>query len=588
MSARITSSAGSSFRSSVNATAVDDPATGAWLDDFFAAYYRRRPVNATFIGVHDHPATLPDLSERALGDTVTEMQELLRRLPAPPREPLGSAQSTDRALAAGFLEIQLWEYGSTHFQRGNPSFYTGEAIFGVLSHFLMRSAPPAERVAAATGRLQAVPDLLTQAKANVHAAPAAWTERALRECTGATAFLTSGVDALVRDERAGTPAFAEAARAAAAAFDDLRSYLTNELMRHDTGRYACGAEAFALLLRRGHFFERDADEIARWAEDEMREAEADLEAHAAEAGATTWRGALALLADHHPSAAGYYRRFDEVRDECRAEVERHRLITWVDRPVRFVPQPAWAREAAPYLYFLPYRSPPSFGAPAQHDYLVAPIDAATPADRAGRILREQNDSVIKLNHVVHHGSVGHHFQNWHASSAASRIGRVAAVDCASRLAFFCAGTMAEGWATYATQLLAETDLLSPLERMSARHGRLRAAARAFVDVRLHEGRLSLGDAARLYEERVGMSAAAARSEAVKNSMFPGAGLIYLAGSDLIRRLRDRVAVRQGSAFELRTFHDRLLKQGSLPIALITQEMLAPDQEPAAPVRRPGA
>ena len=567
---------------------MDDPATGAWLDDFFAAYYRRRPVNATFTGIHEHDACLPDLSERAVGDTVAEMQDLLRRARALAPDPFGSVPSIDRALAMGFLEIQTWEYGSTHFHRGNPCFYTGEAIFGVMSLFLTRSAPPADRTTEATTRMKAIPGLLAQAKGNVREAPLAWTERAVRECTGAIAFLTGGVDVLVRDQLAGTPALAKAAREAAAAFEDLRSHLTNELMRHDTGRYSCGAEAFALLLRRGHFLERDADEIARWAEDEMRDAEADLEAHAAEAGATTWRGALALLADHHPSAAGYYRRFDEVRDECRAEVERHRLITWVDRPVRFVPQPAWAREAAPYLYFLPYRSPPSFGAPAQHDYLVAPIDAATPPDRAGRILREQNDSVIKLNHVVHHGSVGHHFQNWHASSAASRIGRVAAVDCASRLAFFCAGTMAEGWATYATQLLADTDLLSPLERMSARHGRLRAAARAFVDVRLHEGRLSLGDAARLYEERVGMSAAAARSEAVKNSMFPGAGLIYLAGSDLIRRLRDRVAVQQGSAFELRTFHDRLLKQGSLPIALITPEMLAPDQEPAARVREPGA
>jgi uncharacterized protein (DUF885 family) len=550
---------------------VDDPAVAAWLDDFFVAYYRRRPVNATFIGVHQHDATLPDLSERAVEETLGEMEDLRRRLRALPSERLGTAQSVDRALAEGFLEIQSWEYQSTHFHRGNPSFYTGEAIFGVLSLFLTRSAPLADRATAAIARMQAVPELLAQAKANVRAAPAAWTERAVRECLGAIAFLTSGVEALGRDESVGTPAFAEAARNAAAAFEDLRSHLTNELMGHDTGSYACGEGPFSLLLRRGHFVERDPEEIARWAEDEMREAEADLEAHLSDVGASTWREALARLPDHHPSANGYYRRFDEVRDACRDEVERRRLLTWVDWPLRFVPQPSWARDAAPYLYFLPYRSPPAFDAPASHEYLVAPIDASMSADRAERILREQNDSVIKLNHVVHHGSVGHHFQNWHAYRAASRIGRVAAVDCASRVAFFCGGTMAEGWATYVTQLVAETDLLTPLERFSARHGRLRAAARAFVDVRLHGGRLSLEDAARLYEERVGMSSAAARGEAVKNSMFPGAALIYLVGSDLIRRLRGRA-----KALDLKAFHDRLLEQGSLPIALITPEMLAPE------------
>jgi hypothetical protein len=37
------------------------PAFKAWLDDFFSAYYRHHPVNATFIGVHqydDRPLTI--------------------------------------------------------------------------------------------------------------------------------------------------------------------------------------------------------------------------------------------------------------------------------------------------------------------------------------------------------------------------------------------------------------------------------------------------------------------------------------------------------------------------------------------------
>ena len=29
-----------------------------WLDEFFAAYYRQQPVNATFIGVHAYDARL--------------------------------------------------------------------------------------------------------------------------------------------------------------------------------------------------------------------------------------------------------------------------------------------------------------------------------------------------------------------------------------------------------------------------------------------------------------------------------------------------------------------------------------------------
>ena len=99
------------------------PQFNAWLDEFFAAYYSRHPVNATFIGVHDYDDRLPDLSEHGAGDTLAEMETLLKRLRALPLEPLTAAESLDRRLAEDFLEIQWWEFTSVHFHRGNPSLY---------------------------------------------------------------------------------------------------------------------------------------------------------------------------------------------------------------------------------------------------------------------------------------------------------------------------------------------------------------------------------------------------------------------------------------------------------------------------------
>ncbi len=34
----------------------------AWLDDFLATFFRQNPVDATFIGMHDHDHALPDCS----------------------------------------------------------------------------------------------------------------------------------------------------------------------------------------------------------------------------------------------------------------------------------------------------------------------------------------------------------------------------------------------------------------------------------------------------------------------------------------------------------------------------------------------
>ncbi|MCI0475799.1 MAG: DUF885 domain-containing protein, partial [Anaerolineales bacterium] len=154
------------------------PLFSVWLDDFFAAYYRRRPVNATFIGVHDYDHLLPDFSENAAGDTFAEMQSLLVRLETLPLESLSSAQNLDRILARGFLQTQLWEFQSSHFHRGNPCLYTGEAVFGVISLFLNDFAPVNQRVDAAIARMQTVPRLLEQGARNLRQAPAAWIEKA--------------------------------------------------------------------------------------------------------------------------------------------------------------------------------------------------------------------------------------------------------------------------------------------------------------------------------------------------------------------------------------------------------------------------
>jgi uncharacterized protein (DUF885 family) len=137
---------------------------------------------------------------------------------------------------------------------------------------------------------------------------------------------------------------------------------------------------------------------------------------------------------------------------------------------------------------------------------------------------------------------------------------------------FCGGTMAEGWACYATDLMDEIGFLTPLEHFAEIHTRLRMAARAMVDIRLHHGHATLEEASTLYKERVGMASDAAHAEAVKNSMYPGTALMYLMGTDLIHGLRRDLRQRQGSAFHLRAFHDRFLSFGSIPVALVADAM----------------
>jgi uncharacterized protein (DUF885 family) len=553
------------------------PALASALDAFFDWYYRTYPVNATFIGIHEHDHRLPDFSPHGTADALAAVQAIRARLRRLPPEPLTDAERLDRRLAEGALDILAWESGSRHFHQGNPCVYTGEAVFGVMALLLRPFAPLEVRLRGAVERMKAIPAFLEQGRANVRRAPAAWTARAIRECEGALAFFERGVDIFIRDEGVGAMGVGAskvrtATDAAAAAFRDFRMYLSTDLSANVSDDYACGAEALDLLLRRGHFLDMDSAAVLAFGRQHLIAAESRLRETAAVLGVAEWREGLRKLTDVHPPTRSYYARFADVWREARSAAEAHGLVTWPDYPIRFVPQPQWAREASPYLYFLFYRAPAAFDQSAVVDYLVAPVEPDMAPEEQARRLQTTNESVIKLNHVIHHGGLGHHIQNWHAyHRAASRIGRIAAVDCASRIALFCGGTMAEGWACYATDLMDEIGFLTPLERVSHAHTRLRMAARAIADVQLHTGAWTLEETAAFYRDTAGMPADAARAEAVKNSMFPGAALIYLCGAEAIHRLRREVQSGRPD-FEMRGFHDRFLSYGSVPVALIAAEM----------------
>ena len=586
-----------------------------WLDLFFDLFYARRMVDDTFIGMHPRDAYLPDYSDGTLREVCRDMQALLDALDRVPHlstavAPQARGQAlesphdmtvVDVRLARDYLDIQLEEFGLGWLHRRNPTLYTGEAIFGVIGLFLGDFELFESRVQNAIARLRATPRFLAQGKANLQQVPRAWVEKAIKECAGATHFLTTGLDDIIRSGRAAardtstdavrsTPLGRQSAslwselRAAADfaldAFRDFECFLRDDLLGHSDDSYACGAAFFNLLMHKGHHFDQDGEAIMAYGTKRLRELQSQRTADAAMFHRDgDWREVLALTTEDHPTLEHYPRVLEDEWRKCKALCDEHALVTWPsDWALRYTPMPTPFRMAAPYLYFLPYRSPAPFDTTHVYDYWVPYIDPeASDADRMAK-LRAMNMSVVKLNYVAHHGAIGHHVQNWYASRAESSIGQIAATDCALRIALFCGGSMAEGWACYATDLMDEVGYYTPLERFAHVHTQVRQAARCVVDAALHLGAMTFDEAVAFYIREAGMTADAAHAEVVKNSMFPGAAVMYLLGTDHIHALRRELQARQGSAFNLRAFHDSFLGYGSLPVPVIANLMLNTTQE----------
>jgi hypothetical protein len=537
-------------------------------------------VNATFTGMHALDDRLPcwsaaererELAEMrrlrlALNDSANPSVQQLRTIPV----------QLDAELARANVDVRIAEAESGFFHARNPALWTGEAIFGVVSLLIRDFAPAHERLRAIRLRLAAIPAFLDALPGALNgAAPAHWIARAQRECAAADGLFDLGLRAWLQahdvPEHAAQPVL-DAAATARAAFARTAAWLTTVTHAPDTG-YSAGAATFTTLLTRGHFCDEPADSLLTRALRELAAEQSALRDMTAAAGFATWDDAQRAMADDHPTAAAYLDSFQQRWDSCHRVAHEHDAVHWPAWPIRYVPIPEWAAEWAPQLYWLFYRSPAPFDAYSTYEYVVTPVTASMPEAEQERRLRAWNNSTITLNHVVHHGAVGHHVQNWHARhQSASRIGQIAAVDCASRIGMFLGGSMAEGWACYATKLMEELGMLTPLEQLSEQHTRVRMLARAIVDIRLHCGLATFSESVQFYQDVVAMPIETATAEATKNSMFPCTAIMYWLGTSRILTLRDQLRASQGANFSLRRFHDELLSRGAIPVYLAAQLM----------------
>ena len=131
----------------------------------------------------------------------------------------------------------------------------------------------------------------------------------------------------------------------------------------------------------------------------------------------------------------------------------------------------------------------------------------------------------------------------------------------------------EGWALYLEQRARETGALAGnIAHLRQLQLTLWSVARILVDVGLHTGKLTEAQATTLLTARVGMVAGAAALEISAAIDRPGAQLGYMGMVELLR-IRDDLQSRRGAQFSVTDFHDRLLKTGPLPPALVRAALM---------------
>ncbi|MBS0296810.1 MAG: DUF885 family protein [Proteobacteria bacterium] len=161
----------------------------------------------------------------------------------------------------------------------------------------------------------------------------------------------------------------------------------------------------------------------------------------------------------------------------------------------------------------------------------------------------------------HEGVPGHHFQ----ISLASQIPDL---PIYRRTGIFSA--YVEGWALYSEQLADEMGMYDkdPLGRIGMLQALLFRAVRLVVDSGIHSKRWSREQAIKYMMDNCGRTEGASINEVERYCVQPGQACSYKMGHILITKLRDSVQARLGNKFDLKGYHDAVLNQGALPLALL--------------------
>ena len=212
------------------------------------------------------------------------------------------------------------------------------------------------------------------------------------------------------------------------------------------------------------------------------------------------------------------------------------------------------------------RVPPSIeiGAPGGY-YQGASLDGSRPGAYYINLSDTANWPKWSLPTLTYHeASPGHHLQVTIAREAGTLpIYRRTAGNSAFN----------EGWALYAERVAADDlDVYAndPLGRVGYLQSYLFRAVRLVVDTGLHHKRWTRDQAIAYMIEECGEPAGSAEKEIDRYCVSIGQACSYKLGQTVIARLRTEAEAKPG--FDLKVFHDRVLLNGSVPLAVLEAEL----------------
>src|SRR5438552_17147027 len=352
-------------------------------------------------------------------------------------------------------------------------------------------APADKRIPNLRRRMEKISEVIGQAKANLQNPPRVHTETAIEQTQGAINLVREGLAPLLDRAPQTKKELAPLQEKTAAALEDYKKWLQNDLLPRSDGNFRLGAEKFRKKLRFALASDLSMEEIMKRAQADLQQSQnaiyetalplykkyfpkADQLALADKKKVTA--AVLNKLAEQHPDDNTIVSYAQKIVGEATGFVRSHNMVTVPDTPLDVIVMPEFKRGQA--IAYCDASGPLEKN--AKTFFAVAPTPNDWSKERKESFFREYNNYMVR-DLTVHEAMPGHYLQLAHANEfRAPTLVR----------AIFQSGTFVEGWAVYCEQMMAEIGYGGTEVKMQQLKMRLRAIANAILDQSIHAGNMT--------------------------------------------------------------------------------------------------
>jgi len=463
-------------------------------------------------------------------------------------EKRSAPQQVDYELLGSAMARVHWESDVNRRWQRDPSFYVEQTMTAFTETLLAPPPIDTARSHEVISRLQNIPPILEEAKANLQQPAAPFARLAIDSLGNIRKSLESvqrDVAPMLAPED--QPKLAPAVASAMRALESYRGWL-QERLPSMTEQTAVGRDAYVFFFKNVALYPFMPEELLAMSRQE-------------------WARSVAgeQLERQHNLKVPPMKMFRDVNEQTAATTEREKQVRQylVEHGLLSVPAdfPHYTIRPLPaYLAALDnFGELDDFTGPSRlHDNCVR--WTPDPSEHLGYFARANAQD--PRPDLVHEGVPGHYMQLWMGWKNADPV----------RQHYYDSGAN-EGLGFYAEEMMMEAGLFddSPHTREIIYSFMRLRALRVEVDVKLALGEFTLDQAADYLSRMVPMDSKTAHSEAALFATQPGQAISYQAGKLQIVKFLADARTKAGDKFDLRAFDDFVWRNGNVPIELQREE-----------------